>query len=252
MSRAYLAWTLAERGQFSEGIVQGQEGIRLAQTVDHPFSLTMAYRGLGSLYCVQGDFDHAVPVLERGLALSRDSNMTLLSPTVMGWLGYAYAVSGRGAESLSLLCEAVAGIESMGIGAFHALRCVQLGEAYLLTDRVEDALALTSRALSIARECRQRGYEAYALRLLGAIATHRDPPDVEMTEAHYHQAMALAEELGMRPLVAHCRLGLGKLYGRADRRPEAQNQLRTAATMYREMGMRFWLEKAEAESAKLR
>ena len=93
LSRAYLAWTLAERGQFSEGIIQGQEGIRIAQTVDHPFSLTMAYRGLGSLYCVQGDFDHAVPVLERGLALSRDSNMTLLTPTVMGWLGYAYALS---------------------------------------------------------------------------------------------------------------------------------------------------------------
>jgi len=67
-------------------------------------------------------------VPRRGLALSRDSNMTLLSPTVMGWLGYAYAVSGRGAESLSLLREAVAGIESMGMGAFHALRCVQLGE----------------------------------------------------------------------------------------------------------------------------
>ena len=113
---------------------------------DHPFSLTMAYRGLGSLYCVQGDFDRAIPVLERGLALSRDSNMTLLSPTVMGWLGYAYAI-GRGAESPSLSREAVASIESMGIGAFHALRCLQLGEAYLLTDRVEDALALASRLL---------------------------------------------------------------------------------------------------------
>ena len=246
LSRAYLAWTLAERGQFSEGIIQGQEGIRIAQTVDHPFSLTMAYRGLGSLYCVQGDFDHAVPVLERGIALSRDSNMTLLTPTVMGWLGYAYAVARRGAEGLSLLREAVAGIESMGIGAFHALQCVQLGEAYLLTDRAEDALALASRALSIARERRQRGYEAYALRLLGAIATHRDSPDVEMTEAHYHQAMALAEELGMRPLVAHCRLGLGKLFRRTGEGVKAQEHLSTAATMYREMDMRFWLAKAEA------
>jgi len=245
MSRGYLAWTLAELGQFSEGIVQGQEGIRIAQTVDQPFSLTMAYRSLGSLYCVQGDFDHAIPVLERGLALSSDSNMTLLSPTVMGWLGYAYAMSGRRAEGLSSLHEAVAGIQSMGIGAFHALRCVQLSEAYLLTDRIEDALALAGRALNIARECRQRGYEAYALRLLGEVAARQDPP--EHADGHYRDALALALELGMRPLVAHCHLGLGKLYRRTEKREQAREHLTTAMTMYREMDMRFWLEQAEAE-----
>jgi class 3 adenylate cyclase/tetratricopeptide (TPR) repeat protein len=245
LSRGYLAWTLAERGQFREGIVQGQEGLRIAQTVDSPFSLTMAHRGLGSLHCVQGNFDTAVPLLERGLALARDADMTLLSPTVMGWLGYAYALSGRLAEGLSSLREAVAGIESIGIGAFHALRCVQLGEAYLLTDRVEDALALASRALSIARECRQRGYEAWALRLLGEITARRDP--AEHADGHYRDALALAEDLGMLPLVAHCHLGLGKLYQRTGQREQAREQFAAATTMYREMDMSFWLEKAEAE-----
>jgi tetratricopeptide (TPR) repeat protein len=245
LSRGYLAWTLAERGQFNEGIVQGRDGRRIAQTVDSPFSLTMAHRGLGSLYCVQGDFDNAIPLLEAGLALARDSNMTLLSPTVMGWLGYAYALSGRGAESLSLLREAVAGIESMGIGAFHALRCVQLGEAYLLTGQPQDALALASQALSIARERRQRGYEAYALRFLGAVAARRAPP--EHADGHYRDAFVLAEELGMRPLVAHCHLGLGKLYRRTGKREQASEHLTIATAMYREMGMTYWWEQAEAE-----
>jgi tetratricopeptide (TPR) repeat protein len=245
LSRGYLAWTLAERGQFSEGIVQGLEGFRIAQTVDSPFSLTMAHRGLGSLYCVQGDFDNAVPPLEAGVALARDSNMTLLSPTVMGWLGYAYALSGREAEGLSLLHEAVTGIESMGIGAFHALRCVQLGEAYLLTGRPEDALTLASQALSIARERRQRGYEAHALRVLGEVAARRTLP--EHADGHYRDALVLAEELGMRPLVAHCHLGLGKLSRRTGKREQAHEHLTTARTMYREMDMRFWLEQAEVE-----
>jgi len=61
----------------------------------------------------------------------------------------------------------------------------------------------------------------------------------------FEQAMALAEELGMRPLVAHCHLGLGKLYRRTGKREQAQEHLTTATTMYREMDMRFWLEKAE-------
>ena len=59
--------------------------------------------------------------------------------------------------------------------------------------------------------------------------------------------MALAEPLGMRPLVAHCHLGLGKLYRGTGDGAKAQEHLTTAATMCREMGMRFWLERAEAE-----
>ena len=58
--------------------------------------------------------------------------------------------------------------------------------------------------------------------------------------------MALAAELGMRPLVAHCHLGLGKLYRRTGDAAKAREHLTTAVTMYREMGMSFWLEKAEA------
>jgi uncharacterized protein HemY len=61
----------------------------------------------------------------------------------------------------------------------------------------------------------------------------------------------LAAELEMRPLVAHCHLGLGKLYRRRDKRQEAQEHLTTAITMYREMDMRFWLEKAEREIGQL-
>jgi predicted protein tyrosine phosphatase len=96
----------------------------------------------------------------------------------------------------------------------------------------------------LARERGERGHEAWALRLLGEIASHHEHPDVAMAEAHYAAAMALASELGMRPLVAHCHLGLGRLY-RQTERPKAAEHLTTAATMYREMGMAFWLEKVE-------
>jgi len=70
-------------------------------------------------------------------------------------------------------------------------------------------------------------------------------------EAHYRQALALAEPRGMRPLVAHCHLGLAKLYRRTGKREQAQEHLTTATTMYREMGMTYWLEKAEAQMREL-
>jgi tetratricopeptide (TPR) repeat protein len=124
-----------------------------------------------------------------------------------------------------------------------------LGEAYVLADRLEDALALAERALSLAREGGQRSYEASALRLVGEVTAHRDIP--EYADGHYCDALALAEELGMRPLVAHCHLGLGKLYRRTGKREQAQEHLTTATTMYRGMGMTYWLEKAEAEMREL-
>ena len=79
------------------------------------------------------------------------------------------------------------------------------------------------------------------------IAIHSDRFDAERGETHYRQALALAEPRGMRPLIAHCHLGLGKLYRRRGKREQPSEHLTTAATMYREMDMRFWLEQAEAE-----
>ena len=97
----------------------------------------------------------------------------------------------------------------------------------------------------------ERGYEAYALRLLGEIAARRDPPEVEPAAIHYCQALALAEELGMRPLQAHCHLGLGTLYLKVAQREQARAALSTAIALYRAMAMPFWLPQAEAALAQV-
>ena len=102
-------------------------------------------------------------------------------------------------------------------------------------------------AYALAHESKEHGSEAWTARLLGEMHAQGDAPDVEQAENYYHQALALADELGMRPLVAHCHLGLGKLYRRTGKRKQAQEHLTTATTMYREMDMRFWVEKAEAQ-----
>ena len=130
---------------------------------------------------------------------------------------------------------------------YHPLLLAYLGEAHLLAGRLDDALAVARRALDLAHRQKERGNEAWALRLLGEIALHPNHPDLATAEAHFGAAMALASELGMRPLVAHCYLGLGKLHGRTGDRAKAGDNLSTGATMYREMDMRFWLEQAEAD-----
>src|SRR4029453_10764211 len=101
-------------------------------------------------------------------------------------------------------------------------------------------------ALSLARERKERGFQAWALRLCGEIASQSDPPEIDPAEAHYQHALALAEELGMRPLKAHCHRGLGTLYRQTGRAALVRAALSTAIEMYRAMDMTFWLPTAEA------
>ena len=77
---------------------------------------------------------------------------------------------------------------------------------HLLAGKVEEANRLVQRGLAHARERHMRGEEARALWLLGEIAMRRDPLDIARAEFHYHRTRALARELGMRPLQAHCHL----------------------------------------------
>ena len=246
VARSWLVWALADRGEFDRGIAHGQEGARLAEELGHPFSRAHLYYDVGYLHGVKGDLEPAVDALELAFALVREWNLTFMSPFVMGFLGHVYALSGRVAEGTSLLQQALAEYETIGLGLFRSLIGVQLGEAFLLAHRVEDALASAERALELARHRAERGHEAYALRLLGEIASHPESPHAEIAEGHYREAQALAETLGMRPLVAHCYLGLGRLYGRDGKRQEADEHVARAAAMYRDMGMQIWHERANA------
>jgi tetratricopeptide (TPR) repeat protein len=138
------------------------------------------------------------------------------------------------------------------MAGFQALCCLPLGEASLLAGRLEDAHALAEQALALTYEHQEQGHRAYALRLLGEIAAYRDPPDAVQAEAYYQQALTLADELGMRPLQAHCHRGLGTLYATAGRREQARAELSAAIDLYRTMEMTFWLPQTEAALAQVK
>jgi class 3 adenylate cyclase/tetratricopeptide (TPR) repeat protein len=238
-SRSWLATCLGERGEFAAGIAHGEDGVKIAEAADHPFSLIVACVGLGGLYLLKGDLEKAVSVLERGLVVDRAENIPLLFPLIASPLGSAYALSGRVAEAVPLLEEALERAVSLNLMANHSLRLARFGEAHVLAGKLDSAIQCAGRALHLSRERKERGHEAYALRLLGHIEAHGDPPDVEKAEAYFRQALDLAEALGMRPLVAQCYSGLGRLLrGRGDGQ-KAEECLTTAAGLVRAMDMRF-------------
>ncbi len=152
----------------------------------------------------------------------------------------AYAATGRVGEALPVLDLAKNRVRLSFLRG-------QLAQGYLLIGKLEEAATLAVRALDFSRRHAERGNEARAIYVLGEIASYDDSLDVDKAVAHYRQAMALAEELRMRPLLAHCYAGLGKLYVKTGNLQRAKAHLSNGVAMMREMEMGSWLERAEAE-----
>jgi tetratricopeptide (TPR) repeat protein len=246
--RCWLIWSLAEIGRFAEAAEPAAEAIRLAALTQHPFTVGVAHITAGRVHLLRGDWAQARPLIEHGTAVLRAGSVGLLLPQSVAHSAWVLAQLGEASEALSRLRESEQLVERLaasgyvvGLGWLY----LSLGRAALVLGRLDDARRLGDRALE--SSSRQPGFAAHALHLLADIATHPDRFDAERGRAYYRQALGLAEPRGMRPLVAHCRLGLGRLDGRAEQREQAHGHLTTATTMYREMGMTYWLEQAEAE-----
>jgi class 3 adenylate cyclase/tetratricopeptide (TPR) repeat protein len=251
LSRAWLAWCHAELGTFAEGTALGEEGLRIAEAVAHSHSLMYGSWGVGLLALRQGDLRKALPLLERAMGICQEADLPLYFPRMAATLGAAYTLSGRVADAVPLLIQALEQTMAMELGGFQAFCSLPLSEAQALAGRLEEAHALAERALAHTREHQERGHQAYALRLLGDIAARREPPASDQAGDYYRQALALAEELGMRPLMAHCNLGLGTLYTKMGQREQACTELSTAIELYHAMDMTFWLPQAEDALARV-
>jgi len=249
-SRTWLAWCLVELGEFAEARTRAEEGLLIAETLGTPpgtATYASACSGLGRVLLRKGELGAAIPLLERGRAISDEFNLRLWWAHFAGEVGYAYALTGRVDEGVALLQQSIEQWASMRGTAGQSVRQAALGEAYLLADRIEDADRLAGEALALARRHHERGHLAYALRLLAEVAGARGPRDRKEAERHYGEALAMAQDLSMRPLVAQCHLGLANLYRQAANASAATEHVADAIALFSDMAMPFWLERAEAE-----
>jgi tetratricopeptide (TPR) repeat protein len=233
---AWLARCLAERGEFDEGVDAGRRAVALADDLGSPYTLVAACMGLGYVSLIRGDLDAASPVLERATKISREADLTLLRPQATRFLGGAYLLAGRIDEGVALVRAAADEVESRQLLMQQAAVLALLGEAYLYANRLVEATTTAERALSLATARGQRGDMAAALYVLGEAAP-RGSLDIDKAEHRYLAAIALAEELEMRPLLARNHLGIGRLYLRAGVRDRAEDHLLTATLLFSAMDM---------------
>jgi tetratricopeptide (TPR) repeat protein len=250
--RGWLMMSLGQLGRFAEAAEPEAEAIRLVGPSQHAFTLGWAYLAAGSYHLRRGDWAQARLRFARAMALCREKKSVLMLPLAVAPSAWVAAQLGETREAQALLEEAgqlvarQAGIGSAGVlGPLYA----PMGRAALLLGRLDDARRLA--AFGVEACAPQPGQVAEALHLLGDVATRDDALDVGRAETHYRDALALAETCGMRPLIAHCRHGLGRLCRRAGNNNQAREHLTAATAMYRDMDMPFWLAEAASEMPRL-
>jgi class 3 adenylate cyclase/DNA-binding SARP family transcriptional activator len=250
--RHCLVMSLAQLGRFAEATKYETEAIRLAESIDHAFTRALAHFPSHTHEAVKGDWVTASARLEHEIAMLRANDLVLLLPTSVACSTWVLAQVGQADEALTRLRESERLLEreiSTGYVPYHGWSYHALGRACLLLDRLDEAEMLARRALECSTQ--QPGFAAHATHLLGDIASHPGCFAPQVAEAHYGQALVLGKQRDMRPLMAQCHFGLGKLYLRTGEPKRAYKQLGTATAMYRDMDMQFWLGQAEAEVRQL-
>jgi class 3 adenylate cyclase/tetratricopeptide (TPR) repeat protein len=246
-SSCWLAFALAELGDFNVAHTYVTRAQKVADATRHAYSQAIAWTLAGLVWVRRGQYEGALPSLERSLETCRDKHLRVWQPIPSSLLGLALVRLGRADEGLPLLDEGVRLSEELGVNAYLALWTVQLGEGLLAAGQVERAHTVAERALDLARAHGEQGHEAWAHWLLGEVAAHREPPDGDGARAHYGEALTRAEALGMRPLGARVLLGLGGLSRRTGAGTPAEETLTRATRLFCELDMRYWVERSWEE-----
>ena len=237
-SRSFVAWGLADTGQFSEAFNVGEDALRIAENASHPFSCGYAHLCLGVVALRQGNLRRALRSFERALAAGAFADSPVGFAYVALHFGYALALAGRANEGIPILEQSIELAESRGFVARHSLRLAYVSEAYLSLGREGEALNAATRALELARKHEERANEAYSLRMLGEVDLYRG--NLSDANSWLTQGVKLAEELGMRPLEANCHKGLANAFDLSHQKSSAEYHRSISRSLADAMEMRFW------------
>lgn len=247
-ARGWLVMSLAALGRFPEAIEHAAEMINLAATTKHVHTIGWAHLSASRLRLVKGDWAAARDLLEKWINMPGTRDVTTLLPWAVTSLAWALAQIGETSQALVRAREGEEHLRrqaAKGIFIHRDWGYYAIARAYLLLGHLDEARRLADSSIESSQH--QPGCAAYAQCLLGDLALQPDHFDPEDAAAHYRAALALGEPHGMRPLVAHCHLGLSRLHRRSGNPEHARQDLVAAKNMYNEMNMDFWLTQVDAE-----
>jgi len=249
--RAWQAEAYAALGEFEAALRSAAEAQQIANEIDHPQTRWLASAYSGHVLLAKGEIDAAARTYASGLANAKDRE--LIQGVRVTSLGLAHCrfLVGRAAEGMKSMPE-----DRTPGGTLNFLRSVGRygvlpASTYLAAGLLDEAQAVIAHGLALATAVNARAYQVPLFRLRAEALAMRGPDHRDEASRCWRQILELATDLGMRPELAHAHLGLARLLRNAGAHEQAREHLTTATTMYREMGMTYWLEQVEAEARTL-
>ena len=237
-ARGHIALGMAELGDFGKIEELGREALEIAEKVENAYTLAISHAFIGMAYLRLGKVKTALEHLEAGYNKCLISTVSFVHSYTAGALGLAYLLKNERAQALSVLLEGTKPeYLERGIFAVHPLTV--LADAYRVTGEINLAMETISRALKLASESEERGFESWAM--LGMSRINADADRIEDARQWYQRALKQASDLSMRPLIAHCHQGLGDLHQRLGEKKGAQTEIKKACDMYRSLGMTYFM-----------
>jgi tetratricopeptide (TPR) repeat protein len=250
-ARGFLTWGLSELGEFEEAKMWASQGEALAGRVRNDFSTAFIQACSGLTYLRKGELGIALKFLQMADALVRDADIQSIFSFVAASLGDAYLLSDRPDDALLILEEAVKP-QSLNFSIVPAIYpLTALSEAYRVNGNIEKAIEAAQKALKISRQTEERYFGAWALFVMAKIQSDSHAAQPDQAKQRYIEATEMADKLKMRPLLAHCSLEFGQYCTRTGEIKKARSELLKAIELYRFLGMNFWQPKAEAILSKV-
>ncbi len=238
-SRAWLAFSLSERGEFEAAEDHARAAQQAAEASNHVYNQLIALTFRGLVAVRRGDVARAVLPLQRSFAICRNRGLSVWQPVSSSLLGLALVRLGDAQHGLRLLEDGVSLSKQLGVKAYLSAWTGNLAQGQLAAGQREIAQTTAQEALELAREAGERGHEAYALWLLAGI--HPSPE-------RYEKALRIANELGMHPLAAQTRLDLGHALIGAGEHVRGEEQIALARLLFSQMQMQPWKDPSQPDA----
>jgi class 3 adenylate cyclase/tetratricopeptide (TPR) repeat protein len=250
-ARTWLVSCLAEVGEFARAAPLAREALDVAREVGEPWTLVNAYLGLAILHIREGEIDTAGEILGNGLEICRRFNIDVWFGPIALLCGHVATIERRLDDALAFLSRGLEQVRISGVRFYHSSGVIWMSEAKLAGGDIDEARRLAEEALRDCERFGEQGNEAYALRLLGDVASRDRRQHGAIAEDWYFRGLALAESLEMRPLIAQCHLSLGRWAAERHKPVLAVEHLSAAVTLFTQLGMDRFVSASATELQQL-
>jgi class 3 adenylate cyclase/tetratricopeptide (TPR) repeat protein len=238
-------------GDFDQGERLIQRALSFALEIDHKGTVGWAQWIYGSLLALKGDGQKAVEILQKALKDIEESQSVGFAGMATAWLGYAHSLTGESRPAVHFTEKGVKMHTDLGVPFWRSKCHWFCSVAHFRNGDMEAVRAHAQQALEFSLANNERQIQGMSRIWLGRLLAKTDPLHIEVAEEHLLQGISLLDELGIRSQVGWGYLWLGEVYAESGRKEEALQNLKKAETMFQEMGMDYWLGKAQEALARL-